>query len=201
MCSVLRVHPSGYYKWLKQPISNLEQENQKLFIEIKKAYKESNGIYGYRNIHKDLKASNIHVNKKRVARLMKESKLCGIGNYRRKPKYKAIYRVPDTGVILHSDQGSQYSSYEYKTFLKHNKITPSMSRRGNCYDNAVAESFFKTLKKELVRKNIFHTRKEAKDKIFEYIEMFYNSKRRHSYLGFISPNEFEKKYNENLTKH
>jgi len=89
MCSVLRVHPSGYYKWLKQPISNLEQENQKLLIEIKKAYKESNGIYGYRNIHKDLKASNIHVNKKRVARLMKESKLCGIGNYRRKPKYKA----------------------------------------------------------------------------------------------------------------
>ncbi|RXI35442.1 IS3 family transposase [Malaciobacter mytili] len=273
MCSVLRVHPSGYYKWLKQPISNLEQENQKLLIEIKKAYKESNGIYGYRNIHKDLKASNIHVNKKRVARLMKESKLCGIGNYRKKPKYKAgsihkahpnhlkqcfitktpneswvsdityirthegwlylaivldlfsrkiigwetshrqttqlllnalkkaIYRVPDTGVILHSDQGSQYSSYEYKTFLKHNNITPSMSRRGNCYDNAVAESFFKTLKKELVRKNIFHTRKEAKDKIFEYIEMFYNSKRRHSYLGFISPNEFEKKYNENLTKH
>ncbi len=76
-----------------------------------------------------------------------------------------------------------------------------MSRRGNCYDNAVAESFFKTFKRELVRKNIFKTRQEAKDKIFEYIEMFYNSKRRHSYLGFISPNEFEKKYNENLTKH
>ncbi len=76
-----------------------------------------------------------------------------------------------------------------------------MSRRGNCYDNAVAKSFFKTFKRELVRKNIFKTRQEAKDKIFEYIEMFYNSKRRHSYLGFISPNEFEKKYNENLTKH
>ncbi len=89
----------------------------------------------------------------------------------------------------------------YKTFLKHNNITPSMSRRGNCYDNAVAESFFKTFKRELVRKNIFKTRQEAKDKIFEYIEMFYNSKRRHSYLGFISPNEFEKKYNQNLTKH
>jgi len=71
-----------------------------------------------------------------------------------------------------------------------------MSRRGNCYDNAVAESFFKTLKKELVRKTIFRTREEARDKIFEYIEMFYNSKRRHSYLGFISPNEFEKRYND-----
>ena len=75
-----------------------------------------------------------------------------------------------------------------------------MSRRGNCYDNAVAESFFKTLKKELVRKNIFITRNEARDKIFEYIEMFYNSKRRHSYLGFISPNEFEKRYNEYVTQ-
>lgn len=272
MCTVLKVHPSGYYKWLKQPISNLEKENQKLLVEIKKAYKESNGIYGYRNIHKDLKASNIHVNKKRVARLMKVAKLCGIGNYKRKPKYKAgsihkahqnhlkqcfitktpneswvsdityirthegwIYlatiidlfsrkvigwatahrqtttliinalknatsRIPKSGVILHSDQGSQYSSYDYTKFLKLHNITPSMSRRGNCYDNAVAESFFKTLKKELVRKNIFRTRTEARDKIFEYIEMFYNSKRRHSYLGFISPNEFEKKYNENLTK-
>lgn len=89
MCTVLKVHPSGYYKWLKQPISNLEIENQQILQEIKKAYKESNGIYGYRNIHKDLKASNIHVNKKRVARLMKEAKLCGIGNYRRKPKHKA----------------------------------------------------------------------------------------------------------------
>ncbi len=75
-----------------------------------------------------------------------------------------------------------------------------MSRRGNCYDNAVAESFFKTLKKELVRKTIFRTREEARDKIFEYIEMFYNSKRRHSYLGFISPNEFEKRYNQNVTQ-
>lgn len=75
MCTVLKVHPSGYYKWLKQPISNLEIKNQQILQEIKKAYKESNGIYGYRNIHKDLKASNIHVNKKRVARLMKEAKL------------------------------------------------------------------------------------------------------------------------------
>ena len=86
MCTVLKVHPSGYYKWLKQPISNLEIKNQQILQEIKKAYKESNGIYGYRNIHKDLKASNIHVNKKRVARLMKEAKLCGVGNYKRKPK-------------------------------------------------------------------------------------------------------------------
>lgn len=98
-------------------------------------------------------------------------------------------------VILHSDQGSQYSSYEYKHFAKKHNIILSMSRRGNCYDNAVAESFFKTFKKELVRKQIFLTREIAYSKIFEYIELFYNPKRRHSYLGHISPNEFEKRYN------
>ena len=98
-------------------------------------------------------------------------------------------------VILHSDQGSQYSSYEYTKLATDHNITLSMSRRGNCYDNAVAESFFKTLKKELVRKHVFLTREIATSKIFEYIELFYNSKRRHSYLGYISPNEFERRYN------
>ncbi len=67
-----------------------------------------------------------------------------------------------------------------------------MSRRSNCYDNAVAESFFKTLKKELARKQTFLTGEDVASKIFEYIEMFYNAQRRHSYLGYISPNEFEK---------
>ena len=114
----------------------------------------------------------------------------------------AVQRIKksNTKVILHSDQGSQYSSYDYKIFANTHNTTPSMSRRGNCYDNAVAESFFKTLKKELVRKQVFLTREIAASKIFEYIEMFYNSKRRHSYLGFISPTEFEKRYNENVNK-
>ena len=82
MCTVLKVHPSGYYKWLKQPISNLEIKNQQILQEIKKAYKESNGIYGYRNIHKDLKASNINVNKKRVASFVLDAKLSGIDSSR-----------------------------------------------------------------------------------------------------------------------
>ncbi len=83
---------------------------------------------------------------------------------------------------------------------KSHNITLSMSRRGNCYDNAVAESFFKTIKRELVRKEVFKRRKEASSKIFKYIEMFYNSKRRHSYVGSISPNEFEKRYHEMISK-
>ena len=103
-------------------------------------------------------------------------------------------------VILHSDQGSQYSSYDYTKLAKVHNITLSMSRRGNCYDNAVAESFFKTLKKELIRKQKFETRDIAASKIFEYIEMFYNAKRRHSYLDYISPNEFERRYNIGMSK-
>jgi len=113
----------------------------------------------------------------------------------------AIGRLKSTdSVILHSDQGSQYSSYDYIKLAKEHNITLSMSRRGNCYDNAVAESFFKTLKKELVRKQNFETREIAASKIFEYIEMFYNAKRRHSYLNYISPNEFESRYNIGMSK-
>ena len=98
------------------------------------------------------------------------------------------------------EQGNETHKIKAINLLEKYGIIQSMSKKGDCWDNAVAESFFKTLKKELVRKTIFRTREEASDKIFEYIEMFYNSKRRHSYLGFISPNEFEKRYNENVTQ-
>jgi putative transposase len=101
---------------------------------------------------------------------------------------------PNHEVLLHSDQGSQYSSYAWQNMLRRSNIIPSMSRRGNCYDNAVVESFFKTLKRECVRKQIFVSRAEAKSVIFNYIEMFYNSKRRHSYLNYLSPNDFEIRY-------
>jgi putative transposase len=103
-------------------------------------------------------------------------------------------------VILHSDQGSQFASSDWQRVLKKYNVIPSMSRRGNCYDNAVAESFFKTLKKECIRKYIFKTREEAKRKIFEYIEMFYNPKRRHSYLDYLSPNNFEIRYYADIKK-
>ena len=85
----MQVHRSGYYQWLNQPVSNRELENQELLIQIKDAFKASNGVYGHRNIHKDLKELGIHVNKKRVARLMSEAKLYGVGTYKRKPYSKA----------------------------------------------------------------------------------------------------------------
>ena len=85
----MQVHRSGYYQWLNQPVSNRELENQELLIQIKGAFKASNGVYGHRNIHKDLKELGIHINKKRVARLMSEAKLYGVGTYKRKPYSKA----------------------------------------------------------------------------------------------------------------
>jgi putative transposase len=99
-----------------------------------------------------------------------------------------------SGLIHHSDRGAQYASNEFQALLKANAIQCSMSRKGNCWDNAVAESFFHTLKVELFRGKIYNTRQEAKTAIFEYIEVFYNRERRHSYLGYLSPVDFEKQY-------
>jgi transposase InsO family protein len=102
-------------------------------------------------------------------------------------------RNPQRGLIWHTDRGSQYTSYEHKDLLKTYGIIQSMSRRGNCLDNAVAESFFHTLKTELVHHEIYHTRKQAKQSIFEYIEVFYNRERIHSANKNLSPVEFEEK--------
>jgi transposase InsO family protein len=97
-----------------------------------------------------------------------------------------------TGVIHHSDRGSQYASHEYQDFLKEHGIMPSMCGRGNCYDNAYIESFFHTLKTELISFERYDTREEARLSVFEYIEVFYNRERRHSALGYRSPVEYER---------
>ena len=99
---------------------------------------------------------------------------------------------PGAGLVVHSDRGSQYASEHYQGLLARHGITCSMSRRGNCWDNAPMESFFASLKKELIRGEIFATREEARASIFEYIEVFYNRTRRHSSLGYKSPAEYEK---------
>jgi len=107
----------------------------------------------------------------------------------------AVYqRQPKREVLVHSDQGSQYGSADYLAFLKENNLRPSMSRRGNCHDNAVAESFFATIKKRIVRKKIYSTRNDAKAEIFNFIEMFYNPIKRHSHTGGVSPAKFEDAY-------
>lgn len=96
-------------------------------------------------------------------------------------------------VIFHSDQGGQFACLAVREFLRNLGLSQSMSSGGNCYDNAITESFFHTLKVELVYQEKFKTKKEAKLAVFEYIEAFYNRERRHSALGYLSPEEFEKR--------
>jgi len=105
-------------------------------------------------------------------------------------------RAPESPVTVHSDQGSQYTSYEWQSFLEANVLNPSMSRRGNCHDNAVAESFFQLLKRERIKKKIYATRNEARAEIFDYIEMFYNTRRKHGFNDQLPPVEYEQQYKE-----
>ncbi len=100
-------------------------------------------------------------------------------------------RNPEPGLIVHSDQGQQYASAAYRAMLTRHGMLQSMSRKGNCLDNAVAESFFSTLKNELVHHTVFEDRDEARSAIFDYVETFYNRKRLHQSLGFKTPYEFE----------
>src|SRR5690554_1628537 len=110
--------------------------------------------------------------------------------WRRKPKDK---------VVVHSDQGSQYTSHDWSAFLKANRLVGSMSRRGNCHDNAVAESFFQLLKREQIKRQIYPTREAARRDVFNYIEMFYNPRRRHGTTDNLSPVEYERRYFQSLT--
>jgi putative transposase len=101
-------------------------------------------------------------------------------------------RHPALGLLMHSDRGSQYASHEYQKLLQKHGMICSMSGKGNCYDNAVMESFFHTLKVELIYDDVFETRLQARRCIFEYIEVFYNRIRTHSAMGYYSPEDYEK---------
>jgi putative transposase len=101
-------------------------------------------------------------------------------------------RSPAAGLIHHSDRGSQYACHAYRGLLADNGVQCSMSRKGDCLENAVAERFFGSLKRERTAHRYYATRQEARDDVIDYIEMFYNSRRKHSYLGYVSPNEYEK---------
>ena len=105
--------------------------------------------------------------------------------WRRKPKHK---------VMVHSIQGSQYSSSDWRSVLNANHLVASMSRRGNCHDNAVAESFFQLLKRERIKRKIYTTREDARSDVFYYIKIFYNAKLRHGFNNQLLPVEFEKRY-------
>jgi len=103
-------------------------------------------------------------------------------------------RGAPSGLTHHSDRGSQYASNDYRKMLDAHGIVPSMSRKGDCWDNAVSESFFASLEKELLMDEFFHRRDEARRAVFEYIEAYYNRRRLHSTLGYVAPVEFERRF-------
>jgi putative transposase len=121
----------------------------------------------------------------------------------KEPALNALFMVvwlrnPVVRVTVHSDQGSQYTRHDWQKFLTIHGLEGSMSRRGNCHENAVAESFFKLLKRERIHRKFYAMRDESRSEIFDYIELFYNSKRRHGFNNQLSPVEYEQRYENRL---
>jgi putative transposase len=262
MCRVLEVSHSGFYEWLRKPVSDRAREDQRLLALIRASHTASHGVYGAPRIFLDLREAGETCSKHRVARLMRVNQIKARHGYRA-PRHNrghtsrlvpntlqrgftvgrpnaawvsdityvrtwegwlylavvmdlysqrivggstkptlarelvldavlmAVWRRNPKKTLMHSDQGSQYGSDAWQRFCREHHLEPSMSRRGNCWDNAVAESFFSSLKKERIKKRIYKTRDLANAEIFDYIEMFYNRTRRHSHLGGMSPEAFE----------
>jgi putative transposase len=262
MCRLLGVAPSGYYAWLKQPVSSRAQEDARLLRLIRASFTAGQGIYGAPRVFLDLREAGETCSKHRVARLMRENHLRARHGYRtrgwsvgrpsavvpnllqrqftvtRRNKVwvtdityirtwqgwlylavvmdlfsrrivgwaarptlhlelaldavlMAVRRRRPRGTLIHSDQGTQYGSDGWRRFCRSNHLEPSMSRKANCWDNAVAESFFSSLKKERVKKQIYKNRDLATKDVADYIDSFYNRTRRHSHLGGVSPEQFE----------
>ena len=264
MCRVLRVHFSGFYAWLKEPLSHRALEDARQTELIRQAWSESGSVYGYRKLTDDLRDQGETCSENRVARLASLAGIAARIGYKRRPGryggkpavlatntldrqfevdapdkvwvtdityikthegwlYLSVVidlfsrrvvgwsaqprmttdlalqallvavwrRKPKAKVMIHSDQGSQFTSREWQVFLGQHNLEASMSRRGNCHDNAVAESFFQLLKRERIRRRTYLTREAARQDVFDYIEMFYNPKRKHTNNGMLSPVDFE----------
>ena len=266
LCKMLSVHPSGFYAWVKNPLSQRALKDERQTKLVKEAWNDSGKVYGYRKIYDDLIDMGETVSENRVARLARLAGVQAQIGYKKKPGVyggkpsvvvdntldrqftvgapdrawvtditylrthegfaylcvvidlfsrrvvgwavqsrqtselavqallMAIWRrKPGPGLLIHSDQGAQFTSREWAAFLREHGSEHSMSRRGNCHDNAVAESFFQLLKREKVRRRKYRTREEARRDVFEYIELFYNPKRKHTNNGMLSPVDFEER--------
>lgn len=264
MCRVLMVHFSGFYAWLKEPLSQRALEDARQTDLIKLAWTDSGKVYGYRKLHDDLLDQGEVCSENRVARLASLAGIAAQIGYNRRPgryggkpavvadntldrqfevdapdrvwvtdityirtyegwSYLAVVidlfsrrvvgwsmqsrmttdlalqallsavwrRKPKHRVMIHSDQGSQFTGKEWQSFLNKHNLDASMSRRGNCHDNAVAESFFQLLKRERIRRRTYTTRDAARQDVFDYIEMFYNPTRKHTNNGMLSPVDYE----------
>jgi putative transposase len=269
MCRVLAVSASGYYAWRQRPPSARARADAGLTARIRTIHQYSRGIYGAPRIHQELQAADIHVGRKRVARLMKAADLAGVSrrkwmvttvrNQNDGPAPDLIERnfvatAPDrlwvadityiptwvgflylavvldtfsrrivgwamathlrtelvlealnmaigqrhpAAVIHHSDHGSQYTSIAFGQRCRDAGVRPSMGSVGDCFDNAMCESFFATLECELLDRRPFRTQIEARMAVFEFIEGWYNPHRRHSAINYLSPIDYEKAYRHN----
>jgi putative transposase len=264
MCRVLTVHFSGFYAWLKEPLSARAIEDARQTELIHQAWTDSGRVYGYRKLTDDLRDAGEVCSENRVARLASLAGIPAQIGYKRRPgRYggkpavvadntldrqfeieapdtvwvtdityirthegwshlavvidlfsrrvvgwsmqsrmttdlalqallAAVWRrKPKQKVMIHSDQGSQFTGGEWQSFLRKHNLVASMSRRGNCHDNAVAESFFQLWKRERVRRRTYLTRDAARRDVFEYIEMFYNPTRKHTNNGMLAPVHYE----------
>lgn len=265
LCRAFNVSRSGYYAWRKRPLSSRARSDAQLIQHILDIEKVTYFSYGAYRMTLELRSKAIHVNQKKVARLMKLAQLKRNTPKRFKPcttlsdpshpvapnllkrqfkdftapdqgwggdisfiptregfLYVAAVqdffsrrivglamddhmrtelvarafemacqeRQPAAGLLHHSDRGSQYTSHAYRALLEQRAVLVSMSRKGDCFDNAPIESFWATLKRECANR-VFDTRAEARAVIFQYVMGFYNHKRRHSALGYLSPHDFE----------
>jgi putative transposase len=265
ICRVLKVSYSGFFAWLKRPVSRRRRRQEELLEKIKAAFAENRGLYGSPRLYRALLIDGQLVCRNTVAKLMRQAKMRAKSRRRFVPrttdsmhqqpvarnvldrnftapaadrkwttdityvptKEGWLYlagvmdlfsrkivgwsmadhmktelvsdalqmalqrRQPHEDLLHHSDRGVQYASDEYQKVLAEKKIAVSMSGKGDCWDNAVMESFWATLKTELVYLEEYPTRQAARGSIFEYIETFYNRKRLHSSLGYVSPEMFE----------
>ena len=264
LCRALGVSRSGFYAWSRRPPSFHALEDERLTRTIRRIHESSRRTYGSPRVHAELAFDEIHVSRKRVARLMRQAQLSGLHRPRRgrttirgldlapapdlvarnfsPPGADRIWvadityirtwegwlflavvldlfsrkivgwamaphlptelvadaldmaimrRRPGPGLVHHSDRGCQYTSLGFGRKLRESGILPSMGAVGTAYDNAVAESFFASLKKDLIHRDAWPTRDGARLAIFDYIEVFYNRQRRHSTLGQLSPAAFE----------
>lgn len=270
MCRLLGVSRSGYYRWRKQPVSARKMADQALKVAIESVHQASRGTYGSVRVYWRLRQLKWRCSRKRVARLMQQTGLCGKKRrHRFRPHtthsdhtlpiapnllkqdfsaaapnqkwvsdisyigttegwlYLAVIidlysrrvvgwamgkridrflvlatldmaictRKPAPGLIFHSDRGSQYASTDFRKALVRHGMIASMSGKGHCYDNAPAESWFASLKVECIDGVKYRSKAEARSCLFDYIEVFYNRQRLHSYLGYLSPQAFEQQYN------
>ena len=213
LCRCLRVTRTGFYAWQARPESRHARDDRRLKVLVRASFDESRQRYGSPRIHADLLEQQEQVSRKRIVRLMQEEGL--VARQRKRSKQttmsdhdqpvaandrhltiKALEmalkrRGPGAGLLHHSDQGCTYASQDYQARLRAAGIVCSMSRRGNCWDNAVMESFFSTVKSELAGQLASYG--DAKMELFDFIEVFYNQRRRHSTLGQISPAAFERR--------